>query len=103
MQLEVEYETSQAINMTCSNLLDYNGAPEVLTEELQLHLNSFAHETEREFGSLAVCQDCPVECQSCGEAADFCNMERALCSQEHSEKKQIKAMEARRNSKQEAK
>lgn len=59
MQLEVEYETSQAINMSCSNLLDYNGAPEVLTEELQLHLNSFAHETECEFGSLAVCQDCP--------------------------------------------
>lgn len=69
MQLEVEYETSQAINMSCPNLLDYSWAPEILTEELQLHLDSFAHEAECELGSLAACQDCPVKCQSCGEAA----------------------------------
>lgn len=49
-------------------------------------MDSLAHEAECELGSLAACQDCPVKCQSCGEAADFCNMERALCSQEHSEK-----------------
>lgn len=86
MQLEVECETSQAIHISSSNHLDYSWSPEILTEKIQLYLDSFAHEIECKRGSLAVCQDCPLKFNSHAESEDFCNTENTLYSQEHGEK-----------------